>query len=416
MKAASFRISIPGFLLARTLGRLHDTFLFGPPSGLRFGDVPSPELPGPRWVRLEVLACGICGSDVGNFTYTSSPAMEPFGSFPAIPGHEILARVKEVGPEVRGVEVGQRVAVDPMLSCLMRGYPSEQHCPSCQQGLHATCGNAGEDGPVVERGLTVGYHRQLPGGWSEEMVAHESQLFPLPDALEDRGGVLLEPLAIAMHAVLRTPLPSRRDPVLVVGSGPIALATVWALRAVGFQGEVVAQTKRAGEGRLASALGASSLISPGDEARQALVETGAMAYQPLVGPEVYSGGGFPLIFDCVGSQGSLSQALRYAAPRGSIVLLGCAGELQRLDLTFLWARELDVKGFVGYGREEWRGESKHTFQVTHDLLLESQAPVADLVTHVLPLGEVRGALSQAANRRKSGALKVVLVPPGSSFR
>ncbi|MEX2528144.1 MAG: zinc-binding dehydrogenase [Gemmatimonadota bacterium] len=416
MKAASFRISIPGFLLARTLGRFHDIFLFGRPSGLRFGDVPSPELPGPRWVRLQVLACGICGSDVGNFTYTSSPAMEPFGSFPAVPGHEILARVTGVGPEVRGVEVGQRVGVDPMLSCPVRGFPSNEHCTSCRQGLHATCGNAGEDGPVLERGLTVGYHRQLPGGWSEEMVAHESQLFPLADALEDPAGVLLEPLAIAMHAVLRTPLPSRSDPVLVVGSGPIALATVWALRAVGFQGEVVAQTKRARERALADALGASSLISPGDEARQAMVDTGAMAYQPLVGPEVYSGGGFPLIFDCVGNQGSLSQALRYAAPRGRIVLLGCAGELRKLDLTFLWARELDVKGFVGYGREEWRGHRRHTFQVTHDLLLESQAPVGDLVTHVVPLEGVRGALAQAANRRKSGALKVVLVPPGSPFR
>lgn len=416
MKAASFRISIPGFVLARTMGRLHDTFLFGPPSGLRFGEVPTPELPGPRWVRLEVLACGICGSDVGNFTYTSSPAMEPFSSFPAVPGHEILARVTGVGPDVRGVEVGQRVAVDPMLSCGMRGYSPDEHCLSCQHGLHATCGNAGEDGPVLDRGLTVGYHRQLPGGWSEEMVAHESQLFPLPEALHHREGVLLEPLAIAMHAVLGTPLPSRSDPVLVIGSGPIALATVWALRVVGFQGEVVAQAKRPRERELAQMLGASTLISPGDAARQALVDTGAMAYQPLVGPEVYSGGGFPLIFDCVGNQGSLAQALGYAAPRGRIVLLGCAGELRKLDLTFLWARELDVKGFVGYGREEWRGRTRHTFQVTHDLLLESRAPVGDLVTHVVPLEGVGGALAQAANRRRSGALKVVLVPPGSPFR
>jgi threonine dehydrogenase-like Zn-dependent dehydrogenase len=248
------------------------------------------------------------------------------------------------------------------------------------------------------------------------MVAHASQLFPLEDAIADRVGVLMEPLAIAMHAVLGTPLPERDEPVLVIGSGPIALATVWALRAVGFQGEVVAQTKRERERTLARNLGASSLISPGDEARQALVDTGAMAYQPLVGPEVYSGGGFPLIFDCVGNQGSLAQCLSFASPRGRIVLLGCAGEVKRLDFTFLWARELEVKGFVGYGEEEWRGEVRHTFQVTHDLLGETGAPLAELVTHVHPLPEISRAMGDAAHRRRSGALKVVVVPEGSPFR
>ena len=63
-------------------------------------------------------------TDIGNMTYSASPAMEPFGSFPAVLGHEILARVVETGPEVRRVEVGQRVAVDPMLSCEMRGRPT----------------------------------------------------------------------------------------------------------------------------------------------------------------------------------------------------------------------------------------------------------------------------------------------------
>jgi threonine dehydrogenase-like Zn-dependent dehydrogenase len=131
---------------------------------------------------------------------------------------------------------------------------------------------------------------------------------------------------------------------------------------------------------------------------------------PIVGEEVYAGGGFPLIFDCVGSQQTIAQALRFAAPRGRIVMLGCAAEIRKIDLTFLWARELNVKGYVCYGIEEWRGESKHTFQITHDMLVETGAPVEEIITHVYPLGQYRQALSTAANRGKTGSIKVLLDP------
>src|SRR5687768_5314105 len=163
---------------------------------------------------------------------------------------------------------------------------------------------------------------------------------------------------------------------------------------------------------MARALGASGVVSPGDEARSALVETGAQAYMPIVGPEVYSGGGFPLIYDCVGSKESIEQALRYAAPRARIVLLGCAAQLSRIDLTFLWSRELDVKGFVGYGTERWRDGTPHTFEVTQRLLVDSGAPVEQMITHVFPLSQYRDALRAAANRRASGSVKVLLDPKG----
>jgi L-iditol 2-dehydrogenase len=91
-------------------------------------------------------------------------------------------------------------------------------------------------------------------------------------------------------------------------------------------------------------------------------------------------------------------------------MLGCAAEIPKLDLTFVWARELDVKGYVGYGLEEWRGERQHTFQITHDLLVKTGAPVDAMVTHVFPLGQYRNALSTAANRRKTGSIKVLLDP------
>ena len=415
MQAVTFNVTIPGYLLGKGLGKLTESTVFGGLSGLRYGEITEPRLPADDWVRLEILKAGICGSDIGTLTFKASPAMEPFGSFPAVLGHEILARVVEVGQAVTGVEPGQRVAVNPVISCRMRGFRAGAECSSCSTGWPATCERAGEQGTIVIgnepllRGMTIGYHGSLPGGWAEGMIAHESQLFPMDEALNDRTSALIEPLAVGMHAALGS-RPFGPGPTLVIGSGPIALGTVWSLRAAGYQGEIIAQVKRGHEANIAQNLGASGVVSPGEEARQALVETGASAYMPIVGEEVYAGGGFPLIFDCVGSRQTIAQALRFAAPRGRIVMLGCAAEIRKIDLTFLWARELNVKGYVCYGIEEWRGESKHTFQITHDMLVETGAPVEEIITHVYPLGQYRQALSTAANRGKTGSIKVLLDP------
>lgn len=416
MRAITFAVTIRGFLLARGLGRWTDSVFYGALSGVRLRDVPLPPLPGPDWVRLDVAACGICGTDLGNLTFSSSPAMEPFASFPAVPGHEVMGVVDAVGEGVQEVAPGDRVVVDPMLSCAARGYPDGQWCPSCATGLHSTCERAGEEGPLriggrpLSRGMMIGYHRDLPGGWGESMVVHRSQCIPVDPALSDRAAVLLEPLAVALHAVLRGVPEGTSGPVLVIGSGTIALSTIWALRATGFTGAITAQMKRRHEAELARALGATTVVTPGDAAREAVVSTGATAYMPMLGEEVYAGGGYPLVIDCVGSKGSLSQALRYAAPRGRIVMLGCSAEIPKLDLTFTWARELEIRGFLGYGMEDWKGERIHTMALAQRLVLESGAPVERMVTHTFPLAEYRKGLAAAGNHRASGAIKVLLEP------
>jgi L-iditol 2-dehydrogenase len=306
--------------------------------------------------------------------------------------------------------------VDPMLACWTRGYTEGEWCRSCAAGLHSTCERAGEEGPLapggrfLARGMMTGYHRDLPGGWAEEMVAHHTQCFRVDPAMSDHAAVMIEPLSVALHAIVRGGPRPDTERVLVIGSGPIALSTVWALRATGFDGEVVAQMKRLPEAELARALGATAVVTPGDAARESLVATGARGYMPLVGEEVFAGGGYPLVVDCVGNRGSLSQALRFAAPRGRIVLLGCSAEISKLDLTFTWARELEIRGFLGYGSEEWQGERLHTFELTRRLLAKTGAPVERMVTHVFALDRYREALAAAANHRVSGAVKVIMEP------
>jgi threonine dehydrogenase-like Zn-dependent dehydrogenase len=414
MRAVTFNFSIPRYVLGRALGGITDSAAFGRLSGVRLSEVPVPPPPGDRWIGAAVIAGGICGTDLGSLTFNTSPLMEPFASFPCVLGHEILARVTDVGSAVTRVRPGQRIVLDPIVSCTVRGFPDDELCASCAAGIPGACARGGQDGPLqiggraLARGLSLGFHRDLPGGWGERLIAHESQVYPVDDALDDCTAVLMEPLSVAVHAVLHT-LTEATERVLVIGSGPIAFATIWALRALGFAGDIVAQAKRSHECDLADQLGATQTVTPGDSARSAMLQTGAAAYRPPVGPEVYAGGGFPLVYDCVGNRQTLDQGLRYAAPRGKLVLLGCAGA-RTLDLTMVWAREVAIRGVLGYGRERWDGETLHTYELTQRLLLATDAPVTDLVTHTYPLHHYRRALGAARHRRRSGAVKVLLTP------
>lgn len=416
MRGITFNVTVPSFLVGKALGRLTNAAVFGSLSGLRAREAPEADLPGRDWVRIEVVRAGICGTDLGTLSLKASPILEPFGSFPAVLGHEIVGKVVETGPATSRAAVGDRVVVDPMISCSVRGYAEEDLCPSCTAGFHSTCERAGEvgatlvGGAAMRPGTTIGYHASLPGGWSERVLAHDSQVFRVPESMDDDSAVMVEPLAVAMHAALRS-RPFGSGPVLVIGSGPIALGAVWALRVAGYDGDLVAQVKRGHEAELARRLGASVTVAPGDEARSVLVDTGSNAYMPIMGPEVFAGGGFELVFDCVGSRDTLDQALRFASPRGRIVALGCTARMNRIDLTLLWAREIEVRGYVGYGLEDWKGDRVHTFDATLRAMAETtDAPFGEMVTHVLPLDRYREALSLAFDRRRSGAIKVAFDP------
>ncbi|MFP2931388.1 alcohol dehydrogenase catalytic domain-containing protein, partial [Pyxidicoccus sp. 3LG] len=129
MKGLVFDLSIPKYVLARGLGGLYPKLHYGAGSCLSLRELPRPALPGPDWVRLKPLLTGLCGSDMATLFFKASPQLEPFNSFPAVLGHEILAEVTELGPQARGVEVGQRVAVDPLLPCRLRGI--QPPCKPC---------------------------------------------------------------------------------------------------------------------------------------------------------------------------------------------------------------------------------------------------------------------------------------------
>jgi threonine dehydrogenase-like Zn-dependent dehydrogenase len=294
--------------------------------------------------------------------------------------------------------------VDPIISCFVRGLDP---CEACQDGLPALCRHAADGS--LSPGMLIGYCRDLPGGWSEAMLAHASQLHLVPDGVSDEAAVLVEPLACSLHAVLAA-RPAPGEKVLVVGGGTIGLGVLVGLRLMDPEADVTVVVRHAVQARLAEQLGASRFVfdrGGGGPQRAAVEVTGARPHRPIVGDEVLTGG-FDLVFDGVGSRSSVDASLRVVAPRGRLVLLGTAGELAHLDLTLAWARELRVIGSYVYGREASLPGAPHTFDFLIERLAQPGAPaVAELVTHRFGLDHWRQAMAVATGRGRHASVKVV---------
>ena len=189
-------------------------------------DPPTTERPaGP----LRVHASGICGSDLNMVTGQESLYLAPEATYPFVPGHEVVGRVER---PAAGLNVGDRVVLWPVLGCAARGL--ELPCEPCAAGWDGLCRRRGEGWPGP--GLAVGFNRDTGGGWSESCLAHASQLWKLPDNVDDRDAVVLDPAAAALAALLRT-ADAAPEHTLIIGGGTIGLLTAWLHRQLGLSGK-----------------------------------------------------------------------------------------------------------------------------------------------------------------------------------
>lgn len=408
MQAITYDVRLDTYFLGKAVGARFPELYWGPLSGLRQVNLPTPGLRGDDWAVVDVALAGVCGSDLAAITYKSSPALTPFTSFPSVLGHEIVGRVREAGPGVAHVRPGDRVVVQPFLSCATRGQAVA--CEACREGLGCLCHRT-HAGPLAP-GMLMGACRDHHGGWAEAVTAHASQLFALPDDLPDELGVLVEPVSIGVHAVLRrVPPPGAR--VLVIGSGMMGYAATVALRWLAPEVQIHQATHLPYQRDMARELGAAEVFcqaTDGDLTAFVAARTGAEPLRPILGRSVLAGGGYDFIYDCVGTAQSLQDALYFAKPRGTIVLVGAPGELPGLDWTFVWARELTIVGTLGYGLETWQGERLPTFALTMRLMRERPLPLARLITHRFPLTAVDQAMRANLDRARSQALKTVFEP------
>ena len=225
-------------------------------------DYPVPELPAaPGWLRLRPELAGICGSDVAVAHAKSSFVLSAFyRAEKQILGHEIVAVVEEAGPGVRHVSPGDRVVIDPVLSCHQRGF--DPVCQSCREGHPYICERFDEPGVSGCSSPTIGFDAALGGGWAEFVVAHESQLYPV-GKVPSRRAVLAEPASIGLHAALHWR--RRGDRALVIGPGTIGLLVTAALRMLHPDLDIIVVAPDTFGAAKAMAAGASRTLPAGPE-------------------------------------------------------------------------------------------------------------------------------------------------------
>jgi threonine dehydrogenase-like Zn-dependent dehydrogenase len=401
VKAVTFAAPIPRYLVTAGAGRLNSGLYVGPHSCTRLSESPSPALPGPDWVRIQTRMGGICGSDLGIVTLSASPSTSPFSSFPFTPGHENVGTVAELGAAVKGWGVGQRVVVNPLLSCVPRGI--DPLCAGCADGHASRCEHF-TDGALAP-GMLIGTTRGLGGGWGEEFVAHQSQLVAVPDSLADEEAVLIEPLACSVQAV-RANLPPAGARVLVIGSGAIGLVTVAALQALSPAADVTVLSRYAFQAEQAERLGAARTVSGRGDYFEALAEiSGARLLKPIIGKRI-AVGGFDQVYVCVGGVRGMEDALRFTRSGGTIVLLGNSTQLNGIDWSPVWLKELTIRGSLCYSGHSHGGAGAHAFTEAAALVADGRARLAPLLTHTFRIDQLRDALLTAMDKKGSGSIKV----------
>jgi threonine dehydrogenase-like Zn-dependent dehydrogenase len=361
-------------------------------------------------VRVRPLLAGICGTDVAIVAQKQRPdsILQAYSSMPMGFGHENVSVVESVGPAVDPAWQGRRVCVEPTLSCRVRGI--EPPCGPCADGRFGACENFGADRAGrygLPPGTSIGYNAATGGAYGESFVAHHSQLVAVPDTLSDEQAVLTDPVACSLHGVLSADLEAART-VCVYGCGTLGLAAIAALRAVGFDGRIDAISRPGLARQLAEQFGADAVLSLPDStaARFAAIaqRSGAQVKRARFGNRMLSGG-YDVLIDCVGSNRSLGESLKWTAARGQCILIG-TGDGVGVDLTPIWFRELTVRGIYGRAEERWNGRRIGTYQMVHELMASGRLDVAAMLTHTYRLGEYRQAFAAAMHKTARGAMKV----------
>lgn len=410
MKAIQFRIIVPRPLvgIAKDLevaaAKLYPDILW---SGISCGlvQVPEPRLPGDDWVKVKTHYGGICGSDLGGIHLETSPYYSVFTSFPLTLGHENIGRIAEVGARVQGWHAGDRVVVEPTLWCKPRGF--QDLCRACARGEVNLCERSTEGD--LAPGLGIGYCRDTGGSWGPFFIAHESQLYHVPDPVSDESAMLVEPFAVGLHAVLQD-MPGDDETVLVIGAGAIGLLTIAALRVFGSKARILVLARYPFQAEAARKLGATEIIPSGrghDYYGEIAERTGARLYRPLIGKRVVVGG-VDRTFECVGSDRALDDAVRLTRSGGRVRLVGVPGIPETVDWAPIFVKELDVRGSYLYSHAEpYGGRKWHAFDLALHLMSGGELDVSWLITHKFRVDEYARAFRFLNQRGTSKAIRAV---------
>ncbi len=392
---------------ARALGHVSRRIYFGPVAPLRVRRFTTPKLPGGRWARVRNVVSGIALDEVERTLVTWDPKVAPQAApQPArvYLGRQVVGEVVEIGPEARHLRVGDRVVYQSGQCCATREI--EPPCHHCALGSYALCENRYL--PGLE---------QIGGGWGDEMIVHERQMFLTPDGLLAEQAALLEPSAEALRAALRYH-PEPDDLALVLGAETPGLLLTQALRALAPSLSITVAPRWSYQVEIATRMGASRILYPedGDDAVARMTE--GKLYHNRSGAQLLVGG-FDVVYDTLGTEASLRQALLWAREGGTVVLAGRPQRWIHLDPTLLWSREVSLLGVVAHGSERWPGGAEiapaivsggrvSTFTLAAQMMREKLLTPERLVTHRFPLREVRAAISTMRDRAEHKAVQALL--------
>ena len=326
--------------------------------------------PGPGEVLLQVAYCGICGSDLHE--YADGPHSIPHQEAhplsgcraPLTLGHEFCGQVVALGPGVDPSLLGQRVAVEPEYRC--------GECQYCRMGQYNLCESMGFIGLMGD------------GGFAEQALVPAYMLHRLPERVSFKQAAVLEPAAVAYHALNQSSLLAG-DSCVVFGLGPIGLLLVLLARLRGVE-RIYAVDLDPERRRLALELGASAALDGADLQLQERLRQ-------------LSDGGLDTAFEAAGSQQTLSHALHCLRKGGEAVLVGLMGQVQ-LDAFHLVNHELRLLSSVGY---------RHVYPELIELLASGRLDLSRLVTRCLALEQAVEQGFEALLHDKS-QIKVLVNP------
>ena len=284
--------------------------LYGP-DNFRIDEVPRPSV-GPRDALLRVMVCGICGSDLG-YVATGGVLGPAERAMPL--GHELSAVVEEVGAEVPDIHPGMRVAVNPM-------------------GAGNAIGNGGPEGGFADYLLV---RNAADGGC----------LFPLSDSITPYAGALVEPLAVALHAVKKGGAEAGAK-VAIFGVGPIGLGTIPAFKARG-AADIVAVDLSHTRLDLARQLGANAALHP----EEGSVWEQLRARHGEVDVFGTPASGTDILVDATGSGAVLQEMIAGAGPNAHLVVVGLHKQPVPIDFAVVLMKELSISGSMAYPEDEF---------------------------------------------------------------
>ncbi len=383
----------------------------GEHSLIRLEEVPDATPPFSDWVVIRTRMTGICGSDYKqvfvDFEGIDSP-MASLATFPQVMGHEVVGTIHEVGKSVTGLRVGQRVVLNPWLSCAPRGI--DPLCPACREGQYSICVNFRKG--RLAPGIHTGTCRDASGGYAPFLPAHGSMAIPVPDDVSDEEAVLSDPFSVSLHSVLRNP-PRAGDTVVVYGCGTLGLCAIEILKKL-FDAKIYAITRFEHQAKLAKRLGALATVpwrpAEGIIRRFAEITGAAEVLAPMEGtgglPMLHGTGGVRVVYNTVGTPESFEVSVRIAGPRSTVVISG-VDTPGRFEWSPHYFKEVNLVGSNAFGVEEWNGKRQHAMRHYFDLIRDRKIDMRPIITHRFKLEDYRDAFRYTHEQGRYEAVKVV---------